>query len=86
VRCRRNLLYISGKDERGRLQNLTTVPLKDVIAAGADGLKKDLRRNGVLVIQVDGNGNFNLTWTGGRFNADGQAASGFAKKFTCTFR
>lgn len=86
VRCRRNLLYISGKDAKGRLLDLTVLRLKDVIAAGGDGLKKDLRRNGILLIKVDGNGSFNLTWTGGRFNADGQPGSGFAKNFTCTFR
>ncbi len=86
VRCRRNTLYISGKDARGRLLDLTTLRLADVIAAGANGLKKDLRRNGVLLIKVEGNGNFNLTWNGGRFNADGQPASGFAKTFTCTFK
>jgi hypothetical protein len=86
VRCRRNLLYISGKDDKGWLLDLTVLRLKDVIAAGNDGLKKDLRRNGVLLIKVDANGNFNLTWTGGRFNADGQPGSGFAKNFTCAFR
>jgi hypothetical protein len=86
VVCRRNLFVVSGINDKSRKYSLTTFDLNKVIAAGGAGLTKDLRREGKLTLISAGGGNFALQWTGGRWNADGQVGSGFAKNFTCTYK
>jgi hypothetical protein len=86
VQCRRNQFIISGVNDKGRKYSLTTLSLDKVLAAGGGGLVKDLRREGKLTLISAGGGNFVLQWVGGRWNADGQVGSGFAKNFACPYK
>jgi hypothetical protein len=47
-------------------------------------LTRNLGKNGTLIISVDVQNNFWVSWTGGPYNADGQGA--WAKSFKCDFK
>jgi len=68
----------------GNGQRLTTFKYKDVVAAGAKGLSRDLGVNGTVFIIVDPSGKYFYSgWLGGPYQATG--LGDFAKSFVCSF-
>lgn len=86
LRCGYDRIYISGTAGNSGVLKLATLRLKTILAAGDGGLTKNVGTYGSLNMKHLGSGNFVVTWSGGNLGADGQAANGFAKSFTCTFK
>ena len=63
---------------------LTTFKFADLVAAGPQGITKDLGGNGKLSAMVDDQNNFYVAWNGGPFGATGRDS--FAKPFNCAFK